>query len=246
MARINFTALIESLTGKLAGSVFQDSYMGFQIRTRVSPRNPQSYYQQLRRGEFAYITQTWRTLTVAQRKSWIDAATSPSGGLNLFIESNINLSLINENLLTSFVPAPTPAYMPLEIVTLGNSIFTVQASGITKQVPLNTKLLLYATYEKGVTKIFTNPSQYSPIASFGAGADFSIPVSIASNWISRYGQFTTNKRICIKSVLLSTMNGMRGLEAIFCANEAPTVTYFIIDADGTFLIDSDGTFIISQ
>lgn len=246
MARINFTALIESITGKLAGSVFQDSYMGFQIRTRVSPRNPQTYYQQLRRGEFAYITQTWRTLTAAQRQSWIDAASSPSGGLNLFIESNINLSLINENLLTSFVPAPTPTFMPLEIVSLGNSIFTVKASGITQQVPINTKLLLYATYEKAVTKIFTNPSQYSPIASFGVGADFSLPVSVAAPWINRYGQFTTNKRICIKSVLLSTLNGMRGLEAIFCANEAAPVTWFIIDADGTFLIDNDGTFIVYQ
>lgn len=246
MARILYSALIESIVGKLAGSVFQDSYGGYQVRTRVSPRNPQTYYQQLRRGEFGYITQMWRSLTAIEQATWIAAAVTPSGGLNLYIETNVNLSLINGSLQRSFVAAATPGAMPMIIPELGSGIFTIQASGSISTVPANNALLLYATYEKEPSKIFTNPSQYSPIAVFAAGVDFSGPIDIAADWIARYGQFTSGKRVCIKTVLIASPGGQRGLESISCATEIVPPTWFIIDRDGTLLIDSDSMLIISQ
>ena len=126
MAKVSFSALIEEIVGKLAGSVFQDSYGGFQIRTRVSPRNPQSNFQQLRRGEFGYISALWRTLSPTERQTFIDAAASPSGGLNLFIQSNVNLSLIGEPILSTYPTPTTPVEMPMEIVTYDGTLFTVE------------------------------------------------------------------------------------------------------------------------
>ena len=195
MARVIFSALVESITGKLAGSVFQDSYQGYQIRTRVSPRNPQTDYQQLRRGEFAFLSQGWRYLSSTERQTWIDNAPSGMQALNFYLQSNINLVLIGLAPVATYAAASTPDAFALSIPVLDGVSFTVQASGTPDTVPADTSLLIQATYEKAPSKIFTNPSQYSPIVSFPAGTDLSSPIDIASDWIARYGQFTSDKRI---------------------------------------------------
>src|SRR5213596_1553841 len=102
MARISFTAIVSEIVGKLAGSVFQSSYGGFQIHGRVSPRNPQSNYQQLRRGMFGFISATWRSLTNTERQTFIDGAVSPGGGFDLYVQSNVNLILVNEPMISAY------------------------------------------------------------------------------------------------------------------------------------------------
>ena len=227
MARVIFSALVESITGKLAGSVFQDSYQGYQIRTRVSPKNPQTDYQQLRRGEFAFLSQGWRYLSSTERQTWIDNAPAGMQALNFYLQSNINLVLIGLAPVASYAADSTPSSFPLAIPTLGSGVLTVEASGSSSSVPADTKLLLQATYEKPPTRIFTNPSQYGPIVSFDEGTDLSSPVDISTDWIARYGQFTSAKRICLKSNLISKINGGRSTDEIVCANEAPTPTEMI-------------------
>ena len=224
MARINFSALVESIVGKLAGSVFQDSYQGYQIRTRVSPRNLQSTYQQLRRGEFAFLQQSWRNLSDYDRQTWIDNAPDGLQGINFYLSCNINLTLINQAVAPAYEPAAVPAIFELQINNLGDGIFTISAAGGLSVVPDNTYLLLQATYEKLPTKIFTNPSQFSPIISFPPGTDLSTPVDISADWISRYGQFTTGKRICLKSNLVNQVNGLRSGDFIVCAVESTIIT----------------------
>lgn len=243
MSRIQFSAPIEEIVGTLAGSVFQDSYMGVQIRTRVSPRNPQSYFQQLRRGEFGYLSSGWRNLTAPQQQTWIDEAGSVNMGFRLYIGCNINLTLVEIDPVSSFIPSATPDSLPLEIQQYESS--TIQVSAVTSSavVPVNHKLLLFATYEKGATKIFTNPSQYGPIGSFPAGTDFSVPVDVTALWVSRYGIIRDGFQICIKSVLVNTTNGLRGADYVFCAVNPFIAVDSLIDSDGTFLINSDGTFI---
>lgn len=246
MARVSFSALVEEIVGKLAGSVFQDSYGGYQIRTRVSPKNPQTYLQQLRRGEFAYIAALWRTLTDEQRQSFTDAAVTPSGAFDLFISCNINVSLIGAPLISNYIPTSAPDAFPLMVVNLAPPVFRVMANSALQIVPSGTTLLLYATAEKAPTKIFTNPSQYQPIASFEEGYIFSDPVGIAGFWMDHYGQFTTDKRICLKTVLINNSNGMRGPESIICATETTAETFFIIDSDGNILADSNSDLLIYQ
>jgi hypothetical protein len=225
MARVSFSALIEEIVGKLAGSVFQDSYQGFQIRTRVTPRNPQTNYQQVRRGEFGFITQTWRTMSQAERDTFISAAPYPSAGFNLFVASNVNLSLIGLPMITTYTPSSVPADMPLQLDLYDGVNFNVSASGAVTTVPAGYSLILFATAEKSPTKIFTNPSQFSPISTFAAGVDLSSPVNQAAEWIARYGQFTNDKRICIKSALIDNSNGNRTDAAVSCANQTDMLPY---------------------
>ena len=225
MAKVSFSALIENILGKLAGSVFQDSYGGYQVRTRVTPRNPQSQYQQLRRGAFGYISSLWRTLTPAQRGTFIAAAASTGGGLNLFVESNVNLSLVLQPIINSYITSLAPVSMPISIVNLTPPIFTVQASGFTTTVPAGMALLIFSTAEKFPSKIFTNPSQYSPVLSLPAGTDLSVPLNISADWIALFGQFTAGKRICVKSALINIINGKRTDSLPVCAIQDEMLPY---------------------
>ena len=243
MARIAFSSTMEEINGKLSGSVFQDSYGGFQIRTRVSPRNPQSYFQQLRRGEFGYISASWRFLSSPDAASWVAAAGTVPAGKRLFISSNINLTLIFENPITAFVPGPAVPDFALIIDQFELGILSVEAVGPLFIVPAGYSLLVFATAEKVPPKNFTNPSMYSPVTYFPAGSDLTSPVDIAADWIARFGQFTAVKRICIKCCLIDITNGTRGNEFFSCAISPFLAVNQIIDAAGDTLIDFDGTII---
>ena len=178
MARVAFSALIEEIVGKLAGSVFQDSYGGMQIRTRVSPRNPQTKDQQLRRGEFGYLSAGWRFLTSVQRQTFIDAASTPPAALNLYLQSNVNLTLIEEPTITDYVPSSDPGTMPIDFSTAEPGNLSIIASGSPTTVPAGTKLLIQITYQKAPTRIFTNPSEFSPVISFDEGTDLSTATNV--------------------------------------------------------------------
>ena len=243
MARISFSSMLDELVGKLAGSVFQDSYFGNQIRTRVSPANTRTYYQQLRRGEFAYLTGSWRALTTLQVFSWTSIAGSNAAGRRLFTSCNINLSLSNIAPVATFTNSSLPPIMPISIDTFSAGLLKVIAPAALKIVPSGMHLIIYATFLKEPSKIFSNPSMYSPIASFPGGSDGTAAVDISSFWIARYGQFVNAKRLCIKSVLINDVNGLRGAEYFDCAIEPMVATNRISDAIANFLIDADGTFI---
>lgn len=246
MARVSFSSLMEEITGKLAGSVFQDSYGGFQVRTRVKPRNIQSNYQQLRRGEFGFISSLWRTLDAVQRQTFIDAAGTLPAALDLFIGSNVNLTLINEPIITDYIPGAVPLSMAIDITSATAVEFNLLATGAITTVPAGNKLLIQATNTRFITGIFLNPSMFSPIVDFDEGEDMSVIHDVITNWNDRYGQLNAGLRICIKSALIDKINGTRGPEIIFCINSLVPVANKIEDSDGTFVVDSDGTFVVSQ
>lgn len=241
MARISFTAIVAEIVGKLAGSVFQYSYGGYQIRTRTSPRNPQSPWQQLRRGDFGFLSASWRGLTSTQRQSFIDNAASPSGGFNLFINSNVNLILIEQPQITTYVPSTQPDGIEMEIISVTPTAFLVRATGAVTTVPTGTSLLLYATTDKLPTKIFTNPSEYSPITIFPAGTDMLTIADVITDWNDRYGELREDRRICIKSAVIDNSNGLRSDENNICANTDTMAIKFIPLKQFTADADSDGS-----
>lgn len=217
MARVSFSSLIESITGKLAGSVFQNSFGGYQVRTRVSPVNRQTSFQQSRRGEFAWITGLWRSLTADQRQSFTDAAATPSDGFNLYVSANINASLIDAPFITEYIPSPIPDEFPILITRLGPSIFKIIANSALQIVPAGCTLLIYTTPSREQTKVFTNPSEFAIIATFTAGFYFSDPVDITAYFFDRFPTLTLGNEVYLKSLLINAANGLRGLESITSA-----------------------------
>jgi hypothetical protein len=218
MALVSYSALLNNITGKLAGSVFQDSFGGPQIRSRVCPRNPRSYHQQLVRGDFAFISASWRSLTSSQRQSFIDAASSPGQGFNLFMESNLNLAVLGLPMLTSFIPSAVPADMPMRIDLLSPPVFSVSASGIVATVPADTMQVVYASLQHSQSAGFINNSMFSPITAYPAGSLLTFPDDIGTAYQFRFGPFIASGTICIKSSLINTTNGLRTDSATSCSN----------------------------
>lgn len=218
MAKIMFAALVDEIIGKLGGSVFQYSQGGYQVHVLGKPRNPQTTYQQLRRGDFGFLSSSWRNLTSIQRQTFTDNKPASISSLDFFIRTNVNLALINEPQVTTFTPGAIPTDMPVSIEAADPFNLVIKASGATTIVPAGTKLLVYSTFEKSPTKIFTNPSEYSPIIDIDAGTNLSIPFNIIAEFNNRYGQLKGDEYLCIKTVLINKTNGTRGAESIICSN----------------------------
>jgi len=66
LAKLLFTAFLNSASGKLAGSTFSKSI----VRTRNNFSVRQSLASQYYRNQYIYASKLWRTLTPAERNSW--------------------------------------------------------------------------------------------------------------------------------------------------------------------------------
>jgi len=239
MARIAFSSTIEEILGSLAGTTFQDSYFGLQMRTRVTPKNPRSNYQMLRRGEFSYLTKAWRTLTPGEQDSWVDEAGTVPAALRLFISCNINLSLIGEAVVLSYTSDPQPTEFELAIDGFDETTLDIIAIGAADIVPAGTALLISVTALFSPARQFVNISQYSPVITFPALTDLSAATSILSEWIDRYGIMKPDLQLCISCSLINTTNGLRSANYITCAISPLVNVNTIIDNDGTSLSNND-------
>lgn len=209
MARVSFTAMVAEITGKLAGSVFQYSYGGYQVHTKGKPRNPQTQYQQLRRGDFGFLSASWRSLSSVDRQTFIDNAPAGMSAINFFIQCNVNLILAEQPTISSYAVTSAPASMPVAPFEATETSYVVVATGATTVVPVGTTLVVFSTYTKVPTKIFTNPSEYSPIIAFPAGTVLSPGQDIIAAYNARFGQITTDKQLCVKAALIDNTNGNR-------------------------------------
>jgi hypothetical protein len=97
--KILTSAAIASLRGKLGGSVFSRRAGFVQVSTKVSPRGTINSRTQNNKAFMQVVSQSWKSLTDAQRKQWSEFATtnlflnfeSPSlcrTGFDLFKRSN--------------------------------------------------------------------------------------------------------------------------------------------------------------
>lgn len=102
MALIKWGMMVVDGRGKLGGHVLTKSRNGATVRTKVTPANPQTSYQQANRALFGQLSSNWASLTEAQRKAWNEAVgawqktnifgdlKSPSGR-DLYISCNRNI-----------------------------------------------------------------------------------------------------------------------------------------------------------
>lgn len=113
--------------GKLNGTVFSRNRGGAYARVKVTPNNPQTPAQLLRRSNLAFLSQEWNQLTEEQRLEWIGQTENyqktdifgdlrtPSGK-NLFVR--LNLTLLNAGFQinrNASEPLPVPAVVAGEL-----------------------------------------------------------------------------------------------------------------------------------
>ena len=70
MALIKWGMMVVDGRGKLGGHVLTKSRNGASVRTKVTPTNPQTSYQQANRSIFGQLSSNWTSLTEAQRQAW--------------------------------------------------------------------------------------------------------------------------------------------------------------------------------
>lgn len=108
MAKVIFTAIAASVTGKLAGSVFQRSHGGPQLRTKASPGNPNTGPQNRIRVALGSLSTSWGALSPAQRTTWYNGAGGTPFGFSVYVRRNQTLFLAGLPLIDTFVRGKPP------------------------------------------------------------------------------------------------------------------------------------------
>lgn len=70
MARIIYSALVESISGSIKGTTFQKNAYGYTIKAKPNMVNPNTQEQRRRKSSFSQAMQAWRNLTDANRLAW--------------------------------------------------------------------------------------------------------------------------------------------------------------------------------
>lgn len=132
--KAKFGAIVVAGSGKIGGHVFSKNRGGAYMRTKVTPSNPNTVAQQNVRSILSSLSQSWGSLTDAQRLAWQNAVAdwsstdifgdikNPSGN-NLYVR--LNSVLLNSGQATIDTP-PLKEEMPYtEIET---AVFDISSS----------------------------------------------------------------------------------------------------------------------
>jgi len=70
MARVQFSAIVNSVRGKVGGSVFQRNRSGFSFKNSASGVNRQSEKQIFSRSNVVKVQTAWRQMSSTERNAW--------------------------------------------------------------------------------------------------------------------------------------------------------------------------------
>jgi hypothetical protein len=70
MARIKYTALVDSISGSIGGSTLQRNGYGHSMSSKSYPKQSGSVLQMTRRCQMLLVNNSWANLTQSQRGSW--------------------------------------------------------------------------------------------------------------------------------------------------------------------------------
>jgi hypothetical protein len=206
--------------GKIGGHVASKNRSGAYVRTKVSPVNPQSNYQQAARGRLGAMASGWRGLTDAQRQSFIDAAPSFPvfdvfgqqkilSGFQLYVQLNINLALAGQSAITSApAPASIASLVSCALVSDLSSTLVSITCGLAA-VPAGFSALVFATPLYGAGKAFVK-NKMRFIQTIAAAATLNPTTSYAS-WNARFGTLVVGQKITVRIFLVSNTTGQAGV-----------------------------------
>jgi hypothetical protein len=209
MARILFSGPVDSMAGKIAGSVIQNSYGGYQLRTRVIPRNPQVIKQQTSRNALAAPSAVWRSLSGSDQTSWRDAATPTVKGFHLFVSSNKNIQLLDLPALTTYEDSAYPDSMSLSISLPKWNEFLIDINGLSGNVPSGQSILIAATRQKQPGQMFFSPTSFIPIHEIEEGGDLTSPFDMAGSYGSAITALKPGYTVAFQISLINYLNGLR-------------------------------------
>jgi len=212
--KAKFGAIVVDGRGKLGGHVASRNRAGSYFRTKVTPVNPNTSFQQMVRALLTSLAQTWRTLTADQRSAWNSAVQdfartdifgdikNPTG-FNLFVRLNTNIDNVNQPQIS--LP-PLPAAVVESVASATSFILTGNVSTVT----------FAPTVAAGMAVIIRATPGLSPGISF-VKSEFRIiqildaldtsPADIDAAYVAKFGAPVLGAKIFVS---LTTVNIITG------------------------------------
>jgi hypothetical protein len=225
MAKVKYTAIVADMRGKLNGSVFSKNRGGAYVRTKVTPSNPSTTYQNQVRDRLATFAQAFRALTAAQIAAWNSAVSSftktdifgdiksPSG-INLYVKLNANLDRVS---VADISIPPLPA--AVENVLTGSAVLDVSDQSVTvtftpTPVPAGTAFVIRATKQVSPGRSFLKNLLTDIQVVDAAGTS---PVVITTNYLAKYGTIVLGQKVGFEIVPINKVTGQAGVGIRFNA-----------------------------
>lgn len=212
MALIKWGMMVVDGRGKLGGHVLTKSRNGATARTKVTPANPQTSYQQANRATFGQLSSNWASLTEAQRKAWNEAVNewqktnifgdlkSPSGR-DLYISLNRNILQAEGTAIN--VPPTKAGIKPNAIADLSfNSVEEEISISLTTALDSDEVAMLYFTAPM-------SPGRYNFSGAYRFLENSSSKdIDLANaKYESRFGSLQTGKALGLKVVICNKLTG---------------------------------------
>lgn len=220
--KIKFGAIVTDGRGKLGGHVLAKNRSGNYMRTKVTPVNPQTTYQQAQRSALGTLSSGWSGLTNTQRDAWNGAVASfqktdifgdlkSPTGKNLY--TGLNRNLINSGVAIITSP-PSPAAIPSIIIddadySLGGTSFDVGTTGTTT----GSTVQVWATPPMSAGTSFVK-DKLRLLEVFAGGSD--ITADIYASYLARFGVPALNSNVYI-GVRVVNAGGEAGVRSTFKA-----------------------------
>jgi len=220
--KMKFGAIVVDGRGKIGGHVASKNRGGAYLRTKVTPANAQTTYQQGVRNTFTTYSQAWRGLSDAQRAAW-NAAVASFAITNIFGDlrnpSGINLyQKLNNNLVSTGEAAISVPPLPSAVgecnitavaAAAGAATMTITMSGA---VPADTAVKVFAAAPQSAGKSVIT-SELRQIAVLAAAE--ATPYNLAAEYIARFGSVgLAGQKIFVKLLPINTTTGQAGASSM--------------------------------
>lgn len=212
MALIKWGMMVVDGRGKLGGHVLTKSRNGATARTKVTPANPQTSYQQANRALFGQLSSNWAELTESQRKAWNGAVgawqktnifgdlKSPSGR-DLYISLNRNILQVGGTAID--VPSLKEGILP-------NAIASVDFDAVGQEIVVS--MTNTATGNENIAVSLTAPmsaGRYNFSGAYrflthGQGDKVTIPFA---DYEARFGSLIDGQAMGIQVVIHNQATG---------------------------------------
>lgn len=212
------TAIVADIRKKLNGTVFAKNRYGLYARTKVTPTNPQTTYQQQNRSDFGNSSSGWKGLTQDQRNAWIAAAvnfpvidifgnTHILAGNALYTKLNRNLAAAGQSAISD-PPVPV-AIPPVTAISLAADVSdgSINVGFDTTTQPSGFTTIVYATPLVLPSRLFTK----NRLRQIGTATIATSAADIYTIWNARYGTMTAGQRISVRVALVSNTTGQMGV-----------------------------------
>lgn len=217
MALVKFGGGVAEIRGKQGGVIYSRNAAGAYIKTKVTPVNPQTSYQQAVRALLQGISQNWKLLSGAQKDGWdtlgdqvtrinVFGDSLPYTGYSLYMRLNLNLQQVGVAIIDDAPTVPSLDALVLGALSFDAAPDAMSIAFTPSQATKGTSIITYATGNIVTGRRFVkNLRRLVQVDSEPAG-----PLDIQSNHNDRFGALTVGARIFVALKLVDETTGFDG------------------------------------